>query len=69
MTADRNEYRMHHNLVRETLSPEQLQRQADAVAAYHKRLARRAMWNRICMYAFAIVGAGVVVSVFILATN
>lgn len=67
--TDRNEYRMHHNLVRETLSPEQLQRQADAVADYHKRLQRRAMWNRVCMYAFAIVGAGAAVSIFLLATN
>lgn len=69
MTADRNPYRMHRNVVREPLSPAQLQRQADAVAAYHKRLARRAMWNRVCMYAFAIVGAGAVVSIFLLATN
>ena len=67
--TDRNAYRMHRNVVREPLSPEQLQKQADAVAAYHKRKQRRAMWNRVCMYAFAVVGAGALLSVFILATN
>lgn len=69
MTADRNPYRMHRNVVRETLSPEQLQRQADAVAAYHKRLQRRAMWRRAIAIVYTLGGAAAIVSAFLIATN
>lgn len=67
--TDRNEYRMHHNLVRETLSAEQLQRQADAVADYHKRLQRRAIWRRAIAIVYTLGGAAAIVSAFLIATN
>ena len=68
--TSRNDYHLHRNVVNSReLSPEQLQRQVDAVAAYHKRLARRAMWNRVCGYAFTALSVGALLSVFLLATN
>lgn len=69
MTYNRNAYLFHRNLVRETLSPEQLQRQADAVAAYHARQARKRRNERLCALAVTCIVIAVSVALFYSATN
>lgn len=67
--TDRNAYRMHRNVVRETLSPAQLQAQADAVAAFHKRAQRRAMWTRLQILGYTLGAIATGVALFYSATN
>lgn len=69
MTYNRNQYLLHRQAPVQQLSDAQLQAQANALAAFHKRAQRAAMWRRLQILAYTLGAIATGVALFYSATN